>query len=254
MKKIIHFSQISVLDKYLELADFKSEFQIFKNELNLSPRELLNKKYDIIELGSGDFELFRPLLPTLDLKTSRFGIADTMFNSKTEYRPMHLLSESVYKAIITKVPDLKTSESAIVIGDYDFVLALTYKLAQSGFYKIIISTYKNSDAEKIKKLVLNYAFGIQISTVPLTELTQLESDSVLLISNLSKKSSPEAYESITYFNFLSPGAAFIDLNSRNEPILAEEAKRAEIIVIDEVEILRIKYEMVLEIFKNSPLV
>ena len=77
---------------------------------------------------------------------------------------------------------------------------------------------------------------------------------MLLISNLSKKNSPEAYESITYFNFLSRGAAFVDLNSRNEPILVEEARRAEITVIDEIEILRIKYDMILEIFKNSPLV
>ena len=118
--------------------------------------------------------MFKPLLPTLDLKTSRFGVADTMIKFKTDFRPIHLLSESVYKVILTKVPDLKTSESAVVIGDYDFVLTLTYKLAQSGFHKIIISTHKNSDAEKIKKLILVYAFGIQISTVPLVNLHNLK--------------------------------------------------------------------------------
>ena len=254
MKKVIHFSQISFLEKYSELADLKAQFEVFINENELSPRELLGAHVDIIELGTGDFESFRPLLTTLDLKTSRFGIADTLIKFKNDFRPMHVLSDSVYKAILTKVPDLKTSESAVIIGDYDFVLALTYKLAQSGFNKIIIATYKNSDAEKIKKLVLVYAFGLQISTVPLSELTQLESSSVLLISNLSRKNNPEAYESITYFNFLSRGAAFIDLCSRNEPVLAEEARRAEITVIDEIEILRIKYGMILELFKNSPLV
>ncbi len=254
MKKIIHFSQTSLLETYSELADLKTHFQMLNNESGLAPKELLNKQIDIIELGTGDFELFKPLLPTLDLKTSRFGVADTLVKFKTDFRPMHVLSDSVYKAILTKVPDLKTSESAVVIGDYDFVLALTYKLAQSGFNKIIIATYKNSDAEKIKKLILLYAFGIKISTVPLSELTQLESGSVLLISNLSRINNPEAYESITYFNFLSRGAAFIDLCSRNEPVLAEEARRAEITVIDEIEILKIKYGMILELFKNSSLV
>ncbi len=252
MQKIIHFSGVSVLEKYSELAQFKNHFEFFKNNENLSVAEFLKKKYDVIELGLNDFNLFKPFLPTLDLKTSRFGVADTLIKLKTDFRPMHFLSEAVYKAILLKVPDLKTSESAVVIGDYDFVLAVTYKLAQSGFYKIIIATLKNVEAEKIKKLIQQYAFRVQITTVPLNELTQLESGSVLLISNLLKKSSPEAYESITYFNFLSRGAAFVDLNSRNEPVLAEEASRAEITVVDEIEILKIKYDMILEFLKNSP--
>lgn len=252
LKKLIHFSEKSLLESYAELADKKLQFEVFSNSGKLQPQELLSSPFEIVELAPGDFNLFRPFLTTLDLKTSRFGVADTLIKVQHDFRPMHLLSESVYKAILAKVPDLKTSESAVVIGDYDFVLAMTYKLAQSGFFNIIIATHKSVDAEKIKKLVMNFAFNIKVSTVPLGELTQLESGSVLLISNLTKKSSPEAYESITYFNFLSRGAAFIDLNSRNEPVLVEEAKRAEIIVINEIEVLKIKYDAILELFKNSP--
>lgn len=254
LKKLIHFSSQSFLAQYSELVDLKNQIEILTNTNHETPAQMLKKNYDIIELAAGDFDQFKPLLPTLDLRTSRFGVADTLIKYQNDYRPMHLLSESIYKAILLKVPDLKTSESAVVIGDYDFVLAVTYKLAQSGFANIIIATSKNIDAEKIKKLIMNYAFNIQISTVPLNELTQLESGSVMLISNLSKKVNPEAYESLTYFNFLSRGAAFVDLNSRNEPVLAEEARRAEIIVIEESDILRIKYESILELFKNSSLV
>ncbi len=251
-KTLINFSEKSILENYSELAELKAHFQVFENEGKLQPHELLSSGFDIIELATGDFNFFKPLLTTLDLKTSRFGVADVLLKFKTDFRPMHLLSEAVYKAILLKVPDLKTSESAVVIGDYDFVLAVTYKLAQSGFFNIIIATHKNLDAEKIKKLIMAHVFNIQVSSVPLSELTQLESGSVLLISNLTRKSSPEAYESITYFNFLSRGAAFVDLTSRNEPTLAEEARRAEIIVIDEIDILKLKYESILELLKNSP--
>lgn len=252
LKKLINFSEKSVLEDYSELSDIKAHFQILENQGKLQPHEMLANSFDIIELAAGDFNFFKPLLKTLDLKTSRLGVADILIKLKTDFRPMHLLSEAVYKTILSKVPDLKTSESAVIIGDYDFVLAMTYKLAQSGFFNIIIATHKNSDAEKIKKLIMAHAFNIKVSSIPLSELTQLESGSVLLISNLTKKSSPEAYESITYFNFLTRGAAFVDLASRNEPTLAEEARRAEIIVIDEVEILRVKYESILELLKNSP--
>lgn len=252
--KLIHFSEQSVLAKYPELADLASHFKVFQNKAGMTPDQILNSGFKIVELGPGDFAQFKPLIPTLDLKTSRFGVADTILKSEKIAYPVHLTSESIYKCILAKVPDLKTSESAVVIGDYDFVLAMTNKLAQAGFYKIIIATDKIGDAEKIKELVQVYAFNISISTMPLNELTQLESGSVLLISNLHKKSNPEAYESITYFNFLSRGAAFVDLNSRNEPILTDEARRAEIIVIDEVEVLKSKYQTILELFKNSPFV
>ncbi|OFZ31249.1 MAG: hypothetical protein A2622_01230 [Bdellovibrionales bacterium RIFCSPHIGHO2_01_FULL_40_29] len=252
--KLIHFSSQSILSKYNELSDLKNQIEVFDNQQNLSAEQILQQGFDIIELGSGEFSAFRPSLHTLDLKTSRFGVADVILKLGRDYRPMHLLAESVYKAILAKVPDLKTSESAVIIGDYDFVLAVTNKLAQAGFFKMIIATDKIADSEKIKNLVQLYVFNIQISIIPMNELTQLESGSVLLISNLTKKQNPEAYESITYFNFLSRGAAFVDLNSRNEPILAEEARRAEIIVIHEIEILRIKYQAILELFKNSPFV
>ena len=143
LKKLIHFSSQPFLAEYSELVDLKNQFEILTNVAHETPAKMLKNNYDIIELAAGDFELFKPLLQVLDLRTSRFGVADTLIKFQNDYRPMHLLSESVYKAILLKVPDLKTSESAVVIGDYDFVLAVTCKLAQSGFANIIIATAKN---------------------------------------------------------------------------------------------------------------
>ncbi len=252
--KLTHFSEQSFLEKYQELVSFKAEIEISSNEPRKTPQQLLHGDCDIIELATDDFQKFKLLLSFLDVKTSRLGVADCLLKIKAEFRPFHLISESVYKAILQKVPDLKNSESAVIIGDYDFVLAMTYKLAQAGFFKLIIATEKFADSIKIKNLVKLHAFGIEVETVPLNELTQLESGSVLLVSNLHRNHNVDAYESLTYFNFLSRGAAFVDLNSRNETILIEEARRAEIITIEEIEILQIKYQTILEMFKNSSLV
>ncbi len=255
--KLFYFSGQPTLDDSVDLLEIKKEFEVTANETSQIPQtaeEVLKKDYNVIELGSGDYSLFKPHLKSVDVKTSRLGVADCFVRVGTSFRPLQLLSEAVYAAILQKNADLKTSESAIVIGDFDFVLAMTYKLSQVGFFKIIIATNKPSEALQIKKLIQTYAFGIQISTVSLNELTQLESSSVLLISNLQRKINPEAYDSIAYFNFLSRGAVFIDMNSRNEPILAEEARRAEILVIEEIEILRIKYHSILEMLKNSSFV
>ena len=252
--KLIHFSDQSSLEKYQELSQFRTEIEVSSNVPPGPAGHLLKGNYDIIELASGDFQNFKSIVGSLDVKTSRLGVADCLIKINADFRPAHLISESVYKAILQKVPDLKNSESAVIIGDYDFVLAMAYKLAQAGFFNLIIATDRIAESQKIKKLVKMHAFGIEIQTVPLNELTQLESGSVLLVSNLNRKSNIEAYESLTYFNFLSRGAAFVDLNSRNEAILAEEARRAEIIMIEEIDILQIKYQTIIEIFKNSPFV
>lgn len=255
--KLFYFSGKSLLDDSADFVEFKNKFQVTANGTSpnlFAAEQVLQNNFDVIELGPGDFKLFKPYLKSLDVKTSRLGVADCLIRVGSSFRPLQILSEAVYAAILNKKSDLKTSESAVVIGDFDFVLSMTYKLAQVGFFKIIIATEKPSESIQIKKLIQTYAFNIQISTVALTELTQLESSSILLISNLHKKINPEAYESIAYFNFLSRGAVFIDINSRNEPVLVEEARRAEINVIEEIEILRIKYHSILEMLKNSPFV
>lgn len=252
--KILHFSMQLELENYSELADLKAQFEILRNDSAWGPEQILKSNADVIELAPADFLLFKTYLKSLDVKTSRLGTADCLIRLNSDFRPIHLMSDAIYSAILKSVPDLKTSESAVVIGNFEFVLPMAFKLAQSGFFKLIIATDKISESLKIKKLIQTYAFNIEVTTVPLNELTQLESGSVLLISNLQKDIHPEAYESITYFNFLTRGATFVDVKSRNEPILAEEARRAEINVIEEVDVLRIKYQTILEIFKNSSLV
>lgn len=247
MMKLIHFSKPSLLDQYDELGPLKSAFEISVNDKNLSAEEILKQNFDVIELGPGDFQNFVPLFKALDFKISRLGVADTIVKIGSFFQPMNLLPDAIYTTIVKKVPKLKISEPAVVIGEYDFILGMTNKLAQSGFLKIIIALEDIDSGKKIKEIISKFVFGVEITTISLEELTQLESSNGLLVINLEKDKNPEAHESITYFNFLSPKAVFVDLQSRKESSLVDEARRAELIVVGEVEILKTKYESLLEL-------
>lgn len=247
MKKLIHFSEKSPLGEFEELADFKKSFDVFSNDEKLSAEEILQKDYDVIELGPGDFEKFIPHFKSLDYKISRLLVADALIKVGEIYQPINLVPDAVYATVTEKVPTLKIGEPAVIIGDHDFLLAMTHKLAQCGFLKIIIALEDVSVGEKIKQVINRYIFGVEIVTISLEELTQLESSNGLLVINLDKQKDPEAYESITYFNFLTPNAVFVDLQSRIENSLVEEARRAELIVVGEIEILKTKYASILEL-------
>ncbi|MBC7467539.1 MAG: hypothetical protein H7256_16230 [Bdellovibrio sp.] len=247
MKRLIHFSAKSYLTEFEELADFKKSFEVFSNDENLSAEEILKKEYDVIELGPGDFEKFIPHFHSLDYKISRLLVADALIKMGDIYQPINLIPDAIYATVTEKVPSLKIAEPAVIIGEYDFLLAMTHKLAQCGFLKIIIALADPAQGEKIRQIISHYIFGVQVVTISLEELTQLDSSNGLLVINIDKQSDPEAYESITYFNFLTPNAVFVDMQSRTEDGLVEEARRAELMVFGEVEILKTKYQSILEL-------
>ena len=246
MKKIFQFSSQPELLQYEELADLKSSFEVITNEQNLTPQQVLAQDFKIIELGAGDFEKFLPYFSALDVKVSHLLVADTLVRQGSIYRPMNILPEAVYSTVTDKVPKLKVSEPAVVVADYDFALAMTYKLAQSGFLKVIIANDDVQSRKKIKSIIQQFVFGVEVVGISLEELTELDSTNGLLILNLRKEKNPEAHESITYFNFLTPNAVFVDLQSKKEESLIEEARRAELIVFSEAEILKTKYATILE--------
>ncbi|MFZ3231359.1 MAG: hypothetical protein WA160_14210 [Pseudobdellovibrio sp.] len=252
--KLLNFSDETVLHKYEELAELKGLFELHTNEKKLTAAEVLNGGFDIIELAEGEFAQFLPSIPALSIVISRLVVADTILKIGKVLKPFNLLADSVYRTISEKVPSLKISEPAVIIGEYDFVLSMSYKLAQSGFLKVIIALEDIEQGKKIKNLIQGFVFNMQIQLISLDELTQLDSSNGLLIINFEKEKNPEIHESLTYFNFLSPNAVFVDLKSRKEPSLIEEARRAELIVVEEVEILKTKYAYLLDLFKNPSFV
>lgn len=254
MIKLTHFSEVTELEQLPDLESLTKQIQIIKNETKLSAEEILKKDFDAIELAESDFSEFLPLFPALNITINKLGVADTLVRLNSHYQPFNLLADAVYRTITDKVPDLKISTPAIVVGEYDFVLAMTHKLSQSGFLKVIISLDDLQKAQQIKNIIEQFVFGMQVVTVSSSELTQLDSVNGLLITNFDKQKSPEAHESITYFNFLIQNAVFVDLKSAHDSSLVEEARRADLFVIDESQVFKTKYLSLLELFKISSFV
>ena len=84
------------------------------------------------------------------------------------------------------------------------------------------------------------------------QLVSIDYSASLMISKFKKEMNKEAYELMTYFNFLSSTALLIDCHSCSNNYLVEEARRAEVGVIEEEAVTSMKYTYLSEIMKNSP--
>ena len=250
--KIYNFSQDKFLTK-INNAELNAQFEIIEhNELEIP--ELLAQKIDIIELAPNDFDQFKEHVMAVDWKTSQLGMADCLLLQKSSYRPMSLISSAIINLIKKNNKKINSQLPVIIIGEYHFVYSIAIQLAISGFNEIIISLTEANEsyAEMIEKKIKSFVFNLNIRVININELTTSNVTCALLISDFKKELNRDAYELLTYFNFLLPGAVFIDCNSINEGSLVEDARKAEIAVIDETEVIAQKYNYLLEILKISP--
>ena len=249
---IFNFSQEKNLEK-IGNPEFEEAFEVIIDD-ELSPEEIIKKKYDVIELAGGDYERFRPYVTAVDWRTNQIGMADCLILKNNSYRPHNLLAE-VLVSIIKKNPQKINSQlPVLIIGNYHFVISVATKLALSGFIEIVISITKNADdvsATEIEEKMKGFAFDLNIRLININELTTIDHAGFLLISDFKKEDNREAYELLTYFNFISEGALFIDCNSINDQFLVDDARKAEIAVIDETAVINAKYHYLLNLLKIS---
>ncbi|MBC7742995.1 MAG: hypothetical protein H7061_12415 [Bdellovibrionaceae bacterium] len=250
MKKTVYgFSKIAADLSVKDHPQFNEKFDFIANE-DLTAAATLARNFDFILLGDGDYEQFRPLIKAIGWKINHLSVADLIVREANHYRPMNLEADCILHAIQTHMVTMSTSTTVLVIGYFDFVLSVAAKLALAGFSKFIISLANDSQFTIIKKRLAEFIFNLDIKYVSLNELTQIQQTSSLLISNLSEKVNQEAYESLTYFNFLSAGGVFVDAHSQSNTSLIEEARRAELNVIEESEILTLKFKTMVDLSKN----
>jgi hypothetical protein len=254
MKKKIYFFSDKTDTDYLAKLDFLDEYLEIVPYQGLSAEETLKMNFDFIELADGDYESFKAFIPAVSWKTSHIGVADILIKSPKSYQPMNLTADCILKILKRKTTTLNTSQSAMIIGSYDFVLSLAVKVALAGYSNLIISLNDNDRSKILETKIKEFIFNLNLTFVRMNELTQIQTTSGLLISNVSEQMDPEAFESLTYFNFLSSGAVFVDFQSFKNSDLVEEAMRAELNVIEELEILTLKYKTLIEFCKNSSLV
>lgn len=251
--KIYNYSQEKFLTKISNPA-LTAKFDVIENQ-GLTAKELVEKKYDIIEIAPNDFEDFKNLVSAVDWKTSQLGMADCLLLQKNgKYKSMNLASLAILDALKKSGYKINSQLPAIVIGEFHFVYAVCVQLALSGFIEIIVSITENDNtyAELLEKKIRSFVFNLNLTSVNINELTTSEIVGALLISDFKKSLNKDAYDLLTYFNFLSQGAVFMDCNSLEEPSLVDDARKAEIAVIDEGQVISQKYNYLLEILKISP--
>ncbi len=241
MKKVYLFAE-NTNTEFLKDLDFvtgKLEIVPFQG---LNAAEALSANFDSILLGEGDYEFFKPLLKGVSYKTNHLGVADTLLKTPAGYKPLNLNADCILQVLKDRHFKLDTSHTAMVIGTYDFVLSVTLKIALSGYSHIIVFLPDKTSSAQLAKNIKNFVFNLNVQSIELNDLTRLQTTSGILISNLNATTDKEAFESLTYFNFLSHGAIFVDFQSYGDAGLIEEARRAELNVVEELEILTLKFK------------
>lgn len=244
MKKIYLFSENYRADFLKDIPDLEGKIEVIQSQ-KLSAKDVLAEGYDYIFLQEGEFENFKSLLGPINWKTNKLDIADTLVRIEGGYKPVNLNADSILQALRTKDFKLDTSQSVTVIGSYDFVLSVAVKMALSGYSNILISLFEKERVGELEKKMKEFIFNLQIKPVGLSELTLIQTASGLLVSNVTPEMDKEAYETLTYFNFLTHGGVFVDFQSYSYPTLIEEAKRAELNTVEELEILTLKFKSLL---------
>ena len=242
-------SKLSSLENSASLESFE-----IQPESDLSAAELLKKKYDVIELDPDRYSEFREFLPAVEWKTNHIRSADCLIFKNNIYKPYNILADTIIRIVKKNVNRINSQLPVIVIGDYHFIFTVVTKLALSGFIEIIVAQVNAIDSE-LKDLeagINSMFFNLNMKIVAIEDITSAEQNAFLMISNFPKMKNEFAYDLLIYFNYLSEGAVFIDCNSINDASLVEDARKAEIFVIDEVEVLEQKYEYLKELLKISP--
>ena len=241
MKKVYLFTEHTKTDFLKDLDFVTGNLEVIPFQ-GLSASEALNSNFDSILLGEGDYEFFKPLLKGVNYKTNHLGIADTLLKTDSGYKPINLNADCILQVLKNRQFKLDTANTAMVIGTYDFVLSVTSKIALSGYSNIIVSLPEKNRSDELAKKIKEFVFNLKVQAIQLNDLTRLQTASGILISNLNATMDKEAFESLTYFNFLSHGAVFVDFQSYDDAGLIEEARQTELNVVEELEILTLKFK------------
>lgn len=244
MKKIYFFSEKLNTEVLKNIPSIEGKLEIVK-PMGLSAEEALKKDFDCIMLADGEYGQFKNYLGGVNWKTNHLEVADALILSDGGYRPVNLNADCILQLLRSKNLKIDTSQSAMIIGTYDFVLSVTAKIALSGFSSVVISVFEYERTSELVAKIKEFIFGMNIRTVRLSDLTLLQTASGLLVSNVTEEMDKEAYETLAYFNFLSHGAVFVDFHSYSNANLIEEARRAELFIIEELEILTLKMNSLL---------
>lgn len=253
MIKVLAYKEESELQKRPELLAFlKDQVQLLEKQ-ECTPKEILKLDFNILEMPLKSFQEFRPFLSSLSVGTYDSGLADCLIRKSRDHtlREIASLPMAIQQVVTDKNKKLDTSGRVLICGRTDFVIILTRQFHRMGFRKFLLSPIDIENRNFIDKLKKGH-FDIEIEIFRIEELNQLSIMSDVMIISVSDMESSEFYESLSYFNYLSRNAIFLDLQDRLYPALRDEARRTELSVIDSLEVYKQRYKYLLDLLKNTP--
>lgn len=222
-------------EKISEASDISINFE------PLSEEELVASDYDLIELSEEQSLDIIARMPMLDWPTQSTRAADAFTKDKNGFKPLHLGAMAFVNFLQSKKINLDTSKNAVLVGGYSFLMTFGLALAKLGFNKIyLISPAHISYEDKIADLKKSL-FGVHIQQLTLDDISNISELASLLVIDFAQNEFPEIVETLTYFNFVTENALFLDLQSYLNNTLSAEAERASLRVLDSVEFQLHKY-------------
>lgn len=258
MYKVLSYNSASILEISDELLnEFKDVFAIEKVS-DIPAEQVLKQDFDLLEIPLKSFSQFSSFLAKQSVQSHSLQLADAILRVRSSSLDEQLsLSLAIQQYLSSDVKIVDTTGRVLLVGDLECILALIYQLSKLGFSRYLLASSQITDAAQIEQRIKKISFGLEVAFSKIEELNQSTLISDLMIINLENQSvekSDEIYESLTYFNYLSRNAIFLDLQDIKNKILHDEAVRTGLKVINSMDIYRQKYKYLLQQLKNTSLV
>ena len=200
-----------------------------------SVNEAKAKKADFIDLTYADYLEVYSASELSSLDAYHLSAADCLFLLDGQYHFYQLSQKAFLNYLVQLKMTLQTQDEVVLVGDEltisQFLPALT-KIGYSRFTFIVENSKKiKIFVEKIKRTFL----GLSMHVLNFNQLSAVDSVASFLLIDVDHSKNIELIESLTYFNFLKTGSVFFDVTSALVSDLAQEALRAQMIVIDSAE-------------------
>ena len=212
--------------------------------------ELFSQQFDALEIDDLMLRELRPQLAYLGWTLSVSGAFDCLIRQGTEYAPLQINSETLRHYLERSHKPLDIKNCAVLIGDYSFIASFSVMLAKLGYSQIYVVSHENmlfgDEIELLKKSL----FGVKLVQLSFDELATIQDLASILVVDFNLEENSEIVEILTYFNFLTEGAFFCDLNSYIDDSLSLEAEKVQLCVVDMAEYLKIKYNIIKKKLNN----
>lgn len=128
------------------------------------------------------------------------------------------------RKIVTYFGSVEIKDNAGIICDSCSLEGLVSVIVSLGFRSLILFV-PDGNLENLDDLK-KYFIGVQIKTIPFSELTQNQEQTSLMINSVDVESNTSLMNDLAYFNFMSAKGIFVDLVSKTpiHPLLFEAEK------------------------------